>query len=550
MQFFDTPTTKQGANEKAIKIYLSFLCGLMAVVIATSWLREACHNTKKARSKASSKRLLAARHSLLLAFQKLERRVNLGWFGRPSLGYVLIIGSFIATNAILCSNILALRHLLNHWASRFGWMSAINMMLCVFFGLKNTPLSRVAHISHAELNYFHRLTGYVAVLLLALHAIVYTVHFGRQGRLVQLLKKEDLEGIGAGVAMLVLLMGIARHRRYELFYISHIVAFVAAVILTGLHRPNWAKKIPVVMSFTAAMWVVDRMIRGARMVLNLINNSATFYSLPDGGTRVILRKPGVKKMLPGTHCFLWIPRIHPYENHPFTVVNNDSAGLELVMKSHQGFTRRVDEFSRSHPNRTAWASVDGPYGSLPDTESYDKLVLVAGGSGAAFTFGLMNRMMSRYDRVKAQSVDFIWTVRQSEHLSWFQEHLHKISRSGSSIDVKLYVTGDSPREETSAETPNNGRMNEGAVNYGSISHDTEGLLTSTTTNEIEDAFNIRFEKVHVEQEIGVALEGVATEQRVLVATCGPESLMDDVRDSADRWRNSRGLRIDIHFENF
>ncbi|KAI8213467.1 Ferric reductase transmembrane component 5 [Colletotrichum sp. SAR 10_66] len=296
------------------------------------------------------------------------------------------------------------------------------MMLCVFFGLKNTPLSRVAHISHAELNYFHRLAGYVAVLLLALHAIVYTVHFGRQGRLVQLLKKEDLEGIGAGVAMLVLLMGIARHRRYELFYISHIVAFGAAVILTGLHRPNWAKKIPVVMSFTAAMWVVDRMIRGARMILNLINNSATFYSLPDGGTRVILRKPGVKKMLPGTHCFLWIPRIHPYENHPFTVVNNDSAGLELVMKSHQGFTRRVDEFSRSHPNRTAWASVDGPYGSLPDTESYDKLVLVAGGSGAAFTFGLMNRMMSRYDRVKTQSVDFIWTVRQS---GWFSKFMFK-----------------------------------------------------------------------------------------------------------------------------
>ncbi|KAK2738353.1 ferric reductase transmembrane component 5 [Colletotrichum kahawae] len=498
MQFFKTPTTKQGANEKTIKIYLSFLCGLTAVVITASWLREACHNTKKVRSKASSRRLFTARHSLLLAIQ----------------------------------------------------MSAVNMAVCVFFGLKNTPLSRFAPISHAELNYFHRLAGYVAVLLLALHGIVYTIHFGRQGRLVQLLKKEDLEGIGAGVAMLVLLMGIARHRRYELFYISHIVAFVAAVILTGLHRPNWAKRIPVVMMFTAGMWIVDRMIRGARMVRNLINNSATFYPLPDGGTRVILKKPGARKMLPGTHCFLWIPRIHPYENHPFTVVNNDSAGLELVMKSHQGFTRRVDEFSRSHFNRTAWASVDGPYGSLPDTESYDKMVLVAGGSGAAFTFGLMNRMMSRYDRVKAQSVDFIWTVRQSEHLSWFQEHLHNISRSGSSIDVKLYVTGDSPRDETSANRPDNARTNEGVVNYGSITHDTEGLLTSTASNEIEDAFNIRFEKVNIEQEIGVALEGVATEQRVLVATCGPESLMDDVRDSADRWRNSRGLRIDIHFENF
>lgn len=286
------------------------------------------------------------------------------------------------------------------------------MALCVFFGLKNTPLAPLAGVSHAQLNILHRIVGYTAVVLLILHAFVYTIHFGRQGRWSLFIEKENIEGMGAGIAMLALLMCIFRHQHYEAFYASHIVGFVAAVILTGLHRPNWAKKLPLVMSIIFSVWVLDRVIRLGRMSCNLVNNSVTFHPLPDGGTRLVLKKPGVEAALPGSYCYLWIPRIRLYENHPFTIVSNGPSGLELVMKSRQGFTGAVGNFAARNPVATAWASVDGPYGSVPNMEDYNKLIFIAGGSGAAFTFGLMNRMMMQPQRFTDQSIEFMWAVRR------------------------------------------------------------------------------------------------------------------------------------------
>jgi hypothetical protein len=43
--------------------------------------------------------------------------------------------------------------------------------------------------------------------------------------------------------------------------------------------------------------------------------------------------------------------------------------------------------------------------------NYDKLILIAGGSGAAFTFGVMNRLMMQCEKLAVQSIEFIWAVR-------------------------------------------------------------------------------------------------------------------------------------------
>ena len=287
------------------------------------------------------------------------------------------------------------------------------MALCVFFGLKNTPLSLLAAVSHAQMNYFHRIVGYTTVLLVFLHAVFYTMHFGRLHRWETLAEPSNILGISAGVAMLILLMGIYRHWHYELFYLSHIAGFISAVIMTGLHRPDWAKKLPVVMIFSALLWMLDRIIRGGRLSYNLVNNHVSFFPLTDGGTRLLLKKPYMEVAKPGSHCFLWIPRLQFYQNHPFTIVSNGPYGLELVIKSQEGFTKTVSEFAVRQPGRTTWVSVDGPYGSLPDTTAYDKLILISGGSGAAFTFGLMNRILDHSDGIRLQSIDFIWAVKRA-----------------------------------------------------------------------------------------------------------------------------------------
>ncbi|KAI6750455.1 hypothetical protein HG530_014736 [Fusarium avenaceum] len=395
MQEPKPPTPKQLKNEEAL-------------TNAARWLRKLCVTYPHLKTSPLSSSY--GHEACLFVFQNFQRRTPWKWLERPSFGFIILISFYLVGNIAFCSNMLAMPQLLNHWASRFGWMGAANMALCVFFGLKNTPLGPLAAVSHSQLNVLHRIVGYTTVSLVLLHAAVYTMHFGRQGRLMQLLKMEDIAGMGAGVAMLVMLMGIFRHKRYELFYVSHIIGFLSVVLLTALHRPNWAKKIPVVMLVVFSMWMLDRLIRLIGILSNLVNNSATFYPLAGGGTRVILKKPGTEAASPGSHCFLWTPRLRAYQSHPFTIVSNDSSGLELVMKSHEGFTKAAESFAGQHPGSTLWASIDGPYGSLPDTNHYDKLILVAGGSGAAFTIGFVNRLMMQPQKVALQSIEFIWAL--------------------------------------------------------------------------------------------------------------------------------------------
>ncbi|KAF4462897.1 Ferric reductase transmembrane component 5 [Fusarium albosuccineum] len=563
MQGLKPPPFKQAKNEEAVTKYAAFLCGLILCVTAARWLRKLC--VKSSHFKTSVALSASGRKACLLIFRNLQDRAPWKWLGRPSVELIIMVGVYLVGNIVFCSTILAMPQLLNHWASRFGWMGAANMVLCVFFGLKNTPLGPLAAVSYSQLNIFHRIVGYTAVFLVFLHAVVYTVHFGaRQGRWVQLIKKENIEGMGAGIAMLILLMGYYRHRHYEVFYLSHIVGFLATVFLTALHRPNWAKKLPQIMIFIFSMWMLDRLIRFTRMSWNFINNSATFYPLPDGGTRLILKKPGDKDVLPGSHCFLWIPRLRAYENHPFTIVSNGTSGLEIVMKSHRGFTNAVGRFATRNPRSTLWASMDGPYGLLPNMEDYDKLVLVAGGSGAAFTFGVMNRIMMQPETLTFQSIDFLWAVKRIEHLSWFQHHLHSLTRARFTLNLTIYVTDEQPGsrlgvtnytanepQQFQEEVENGPLLREDVSNYETISEmgDMGGVVPGAT-NDLGQIPNLRFEKLDITTEISRALDTSRRHQSVLLMSCGPTSLMDAVEELANKWQSKRGVIIDVHREGF
>lgn len=394
----------------------------------------------------------ASDSALITSRSKLKLRAAWEWLGRPSTDFAVLVSVFLVANAILCSTSFA-SPAMNHVASRYGWyfsptltmdlaefvyyqesrltrnhfrrIGAVNMTLCVFFGMKNTPLSFLSRVSHAEINILHRIVGYLACLLILGHAVLYTIHFGRKGDWHRFIEQADLAGIGAGIAMLVLLvMGLVRHRCYESFYFSHIASFAVTVFLVILHRPSWVKKLPYLMLFTLFIWLVDRTIRAATLTRNLLNNQATCYPLPGGGVRLLLNKSSAH-VVPGSHCYLWIPRVRLYQMHPFTVVSNGPSGLELVIKAKSGYTKGLHDYATTHPGRPMHASIDGPYGSVPDTAKYDKLVLIAGGSGAAYTVGLLNRVMHSSGRMASQSIDFIWAVRSkgvflaaSRYQSW------------------------------------------------------------------------------------------------------------------------------------
>jgi predicted ferric reductase len=290
-------------------------------------------------------------------------------------------------------------------------MAIANMMVVVILALKNTPIAAISPWSYERLNILHQVAGCTTVIFVILHACLYAVNFTSQGRPERLLETDEIFGMVAGLSFLVLGFAgmVIRRWWYELFYYVHIVFWVLGLVMTGLHQPEVAKKVVYVAPVAGGIWLLDRTIRMARLAAYSTGNCVQLTPLSNGATRVTLEKAPIGAR-PGKHCYLWIPRIRPTEAHPFTIVS--TSPVEFVISSYDGFTSSLHTYAKNNPGGKLRASVDGPYGSNPDSRKFDKTVLVAGGSGVTFTLGITQDMLNKMGSNESKEIVFIWIVKQ------------------------------------------------------------------------------------------------------------------------------------------
>jgi predicted ferric reductase len=133
--------------------------------------------------------------------------------------------------------------------------------------------------------------------------------------------------------------------------------------------------------------------------------------MPNNAVRITLNRPIHSS--PGCHAYLWIPGIRLMETHPFTLVSQNPA--QFVVRAYDGFTQDLHKVASQYPNgKTLRCSVDGAYGQVPDFFKFDRVLLVAGGSGASFTFSVALDMVRKYhdsDSDSTKMMDFVWVVR-------------------------------------------------------------------------------------------------------------------------------------------
>lgn len=285
------------------------------------------------------------------------------------------------------------------------------MTLITFLALKNTPLAFLTAYSYERLQILHQVAGYSTVIWSLCHAVVYLSAWSYSNNLDEMLEKANIMGIVAGLSMLIILTSalLLRKLRYEIFYVIHIVMFMLTIIAVGLHRPDFKKKVPAMLITAAGFWLIDRAIRGGRMVWNAYGNNALLTPLSHGGVRITMRRTP-KGVMSGSHCFLWIPGIRKLETHPFTIVSTNP--LELVVKAHDGFTKDLLQHAISNPGASMRASIDGPYGQLPDFSKFDQAVLIAGGSGGSFIFGAALNLINKHgSNAKRPFINLIWVIK-------------------------------------------------------------------------------------------------------------------------------------------
>jgi len=304
-------------------------------------------------------------------------------------------------------------------------MAISNVAFITFLALKNTPLAYLTAYSYERLNPLHQVAGYTTVTYALLHGILVSVSFIQLDSKSYLLEAPQLHAMTAVSAFFVLQVFalLVKRIRYEVFYISHILMYMVIIINVGFHRPLLSTRSVMVTGFAGGLWGLDRLLRAGRILWYAYDNSAKITPLHHGGTRIVLQR-SPSRAVAGTHCFLWIPKIRVFETHPFTIIRATPLSLDMVVAAHDGFTNDLHSYAVKHPGAILRASIDGPYGQLPNfSKVVDKVILVAGGSGATFTFGVALDMIKWLGDSAKPTIDFIWTVKEEGNHTSFLLHL-------------------------------------------------------------------------------------------------------------------------------
>lgn len=154
-----------------------------------------------------------------------------------------------------------------------------------------------------------------------------------------------------------------------------------------------------------------------------------------------------------------------FQQHPFTLLSTHPA--TFVIQAQEGFTKELHLAACRNPGGRFRAATEGPYCVVPDTGSHDKVILIAGGTGATFTVAVALEW-ARKNRVSAQraTLDFVWIVRNEACLEWLDFELSELKEClGVSID--LYVSGVDPVPDDSIRSSSDFQLEEQSTNSSS-----------------------------------------------------------------------------------
>ncbi|OKP09877.1 hypothetical protein PENSUB_4801 [Penicillium subrubescens] len=382
--------------------------------------------------------------------------------------------------------------------------------------------------SYEKVRPLHKVAGYTTIFSALIHGLISVIAYHEHGHIDKFKHPENVAGLIAGFCLLI--MGISSmrwfvRRNYE-----------------GLHRTDFAESTIKINIFIACLWFTDRLFRLAKTCWNFVGNYAILTPMADGAVRVKLRRS--LACHPGSHAFLWIPSIRLLETHPFTLISNSPS--EFLIREYDGFTSSLFKAARENPGKAWRCSVDGGYGQVPDFKRFDRVVLVAGGSGATFTFSIASSIVrERKARGTTVQIDFIWVVRYADCLNWFAEELKEL-RETPFVNLIIYVTRNNVISED-ASIPEMIEAN-GSEN---IASSVIGDIEKGQKENDKEAFpapEFRKGRPDIPYLLTECLSRCSIEDRVGVGACGPSDLLDYVREGVSRKAYDHGPSIAFHYE--
>jgi hypothetical protein len=290
-----------------------------------------------------------------------------------------------------------------------------------------------------------------------------------------------------------------RHAHYQVFLASHQICVFFFLLGAWLHCHIDELPHEKFVDIAIAIWIFERMHRvftiyrkNVRFGKGWSLNRAELKVAPAGEDAVVvsitMRKGWEYK--PGTHAYLYIPRLSWTQSHPFsiawsttspspedahmfpmaqlstTAVCDDKSTaaaarsstvslahrnilavkptttIHFVIARRQGFTDRLyqaalkgvssnDLEKRTVAPQSFLAFVEGPFANESYSfDSFASLLFVAGGSGITHPLGYIRQLLvAKADNlVAARRIKLAWVVRTSKNICWVSEWLEELWR--------------------------------------------------------------------------------------------------------------------------
>lgn len=368
-----------------------------------------------------------------------------------------------------------------------------------------------------------------------------------------------------------------RHAFYETFLHLHQLAAALAAIGVYIHLDADALPQRPWVHLVAALWLFERTIRWLRRFhLNLTLRGDTtrvvIKALPGEACRVTFHLPRRVQINPGCYVYAFFPTISWTMSHPFSIAWVDPstcvtppahpAGLlkgscdaygnpamspsclekqefvdkiqscgmsskqptsvSLVISARAGMTRQLYNKASACPNQTlrTFGFIEGPYssGGCP-MGSYGTAILFSGGAGITHHMLHVRDLLLRAEDgcVATQRIYLIWSIRNTECLSWVREWMDQILQLPNRrqmLIIKLFIS--KPKTQQEIKSPS----------------DTVQMFPGRC-------------RPHVVLEEALPKRVGAT----VVSVCGPGAFADEVR-AATRSNIARGMAVDFVEESF
>jgi NAD(P)H-flavin reductase len=407
-------------------------------------------------------------------------------------------------------------------------------------------------MSHEKLNAAHQVLGKTIQCLLTLHAAFYLNFFIRVKVLSKRIKDQDVI-LGLACITIVTVTSTAaiaaiKRWNYRLFYVIHVISATMLLPLAYFHVQHIR---PFILE-SAGIYILH-------IVLRLTNRRTQPGSvgLVPGTNLVHIKIPlndRTRQFKPGQHVYFSLPRgyrgsIIPgiFLHNPFTVASlpKKDGQLVLVARALDGNTKSLanlahqTDLQNAGSRRSLSLKIEGPYGNsshLPNLNSFDRILLVAGGVGATFVIPLWRTILelkqSSEQHLNAD-VRLIWAVRGLSETAWALPLPEATSSKVSSnvrSEAEVYITGGSSASLTTVW----GEAMELVETDGERAINEQGIAVKHGRPDLHDIVNEMFSG-HV--------------GRAAIFVCGPAGMWKQLRREVRRqvWK---GNDVYWHAEEF